>query len=123
MRLHARTAVIENGVVQLPDEAPWLAAAISELTAFPAVRATIRSTRPDEALAGAGSARRRTRGIDYRRRLDDQGLLRLERKRHRSAPGHCLRPDFVIRCVLRGETSAARNQKGVKTAAPPARAV
>ncbi len=35
MRLHAKSAVIENGFVWLPAEAPWLADYVSELTAFP----------------------------------------------------------------------------------------
>jgi predicted phage terminase large subunit-like protein len=38
MRLHAQTAEIENGFVFLPDEAPWLADYLAELTAFPAGR-------------------------------------------------------------------------------------
>ncbi len=38
MRLQARTAVIENGFVQPPAEAPWLADDLAELTAFPASR-------------------------------------------------------------------------------------
>src|SRR6516165_8406778 len=35
MRLHAQTAMIENGFVHLPDAAPWLAAYLHELTTFP----------------------------------------------------------------------------------------
>jgi predicted phage terminase large subunit-like protein len=35
MRLHAQTAMIENGFVHLPAEAPWLAEYLHELTAFP----------------------------------------------------------------------------------------
>ena len=35
MRLHAQTAMIENGFVHLPDQAPWLAPYLAELTAFP----------------------------------------------------------------------------------------
>jgi predicted phage terminase large subunit-like protein len=35
MRMHAQTAMIENGFVHLPDNAPWLAAYLHELTAFP----------------------------------------------------------------------------------------
>jgi hypothetical protein len=35
MRLHAQTAMIENGFVHLPEEAPWLAPYLAELTAFP----------------------------------------------------------------------------------------
>jgi predicted phage terminase large subunit-like protein len=38
MRLHAETATIENGFVWLPDEAPWLADYLAELTVFPAGR-------------------------------------------------------------------------------------
>jgi hypothetical protein len=38
MRLHAQSAVIENGFVWLPEEAPWLADYLAELTAFPAGR-------------------------------------------------------------------------------------
>ena len=35
MRLHAQTAIIENGFVSLPKEAPWLAEYLHELTTFP----------------------------------------------------------------------------------------
>ncbi len=35
MRLHAQTAMIENGFVHLPAEAPWLAEYLHELTTFP----------------------------------------------------------------------------------------
>jgi len=35
MRLHAQTAMIENGFVHLPDAASWLAAYLHELTSFP----------------------------------------------------------------------------------------
>ena len=35
MRLHAQTAMIENGFVHLPTAAPWLAAYRHEVTTFP----------------------------------------------------------------------------------------
>ena len=35
MRMHAQTAMIENGFVHLPAEAPWLAEYLHELTTFP----------------------------------------------------------------------------------------
>jgi hypothetical protein len=35
MRMHAQTAMIENGFVYLPDMAPWLSAYLHELTTFP----------------------------------------------------------------------------------------
>ncbi len=62
MRLHAQTATIENGIVDLPETAHWLADHLYELTMFPApAGTTTRSTRP----------RRRSRGqrLD---RLDGQ---------------------------------------------------
>jgi predicted phage terminase large subunit-like protein len=35
MRLHAQTAMIENGFVHLPEAAAWLAEYIHEITVFP----------------------------------------------------------------------------------------
>jgi predicted phage terminase large subunit-like protein len=35
MRLHAQTAVIENGFVHIPETAPWLAEYLGEMTVFP----------------------------------------------------------------------------------------
>ena len=35
MRMHAQTAMIENGFVHLPNAAPWLAAYLHEVTTFP----------------------------------------------------------------------------------------
>jgi hypothetical protein len=35
MRLHAQTAMIENGFVHLPNPVPWLAAYLHEITTFP----------------------------------------------------------------------------------------
>jgi predicted phage terminase large subunit-like protein len=35
MRLHAQTAIIENGFVHLPETAPWLAEYLHEMTIFP----------------------------------------------------------------------------------------
>ena len=35
MRLHAQTALIENGFVHLPETAPWLAEYLHEITTFP----------------------------------------------------------------------------------------
>ena len=35
MRMHAQTAMIENGFVHVPDTAPWLAAYLHELASFP----------------------------------------------------------------------------------------
>jgi hypothetical protein len=35
MRLHAQTAMIENGFVHVPEAAPWLAEYLHELSVFP----------------------------------------------------------------------------------------
>ena len=35
MRLHAQTAMIENGFVRIPETAPWLAEYLHDLTVFP----------------------------------------------------------------------------------------
>jgi predicted phage terminase large subunit-like protein len=35
MRLHAQTAVIENGFVHIPETAPWVAEYLHEMTVFP----------------------------------------------------------------------------------------
>jgi len=35
MRMHAQTAMIENGFVRVPESAPWLAQYLQELTVFP----------------------------------------------------------------------------------------
>jgi hypothetical protein len=35
MRLHAQTAMIENGFVYIPQNAPWLAEYLHEMTVFP----------------------------------------------------------------------------------------
>jgi predicted phage terminase large subunit-like protein len=35
MRMHAQTAIIENGFVRVPEKAPWLAQYLSEMTVFP----------------------------------------------------------------------------------------
>ena len=35
MRMHAQTAMIENGFVSLPGEAPWLVEYLHEMSVFP----------------------------------------------------------------------------------------
>ena len=35
MRMHAQTAMIENGFVSIPQSAPWLAEYLHEMTVFP----------------------------------------------------------------------------------------
>ena len=35
MRMHAQTAIIENGFVRIPEDAPWLAEYLHEMIVFP----------------------------------------------------------------------------------------
>ena len=35
MRMHAQTAMIENGFVRVPEKAPWLVEYLNEMTVFP----------------------------------------------------------------------------------------
>ena len=51
MRLHGQSAVIENGFVHLPTEAPWLAEYLRELTLFPAGRHDDQVNSTSQALA------------------------------------------------------------------------
>ena len=57
MRLHAQSAVIENGFVFVPEEAPWLADYLAELLAFPAGRHDDQVNSTAQFLAWAKNAR------------------------------------------------------------------
>ena len=71
MRLHAQSAVIENGFVWLPDEAPWLADAVAELTAFPMGRHDDQVDSTSQALAWARQRPSADGWIEYYRRLGE----------------------------------------------------
>ena len=71
MRLHAQSAVIENGFVHLPAEAPWLADYVAELTAFPAGRHDDQVDSTSQALVWARRRSSADEWIDFYRRLDD----------------------------------------------------
>ena len=58
MRMHAQTAMIENGFVYLPKEAAWLAEYLHELAVFPQGQAR-RPGRLDRADARLVQARQR----------------------------------------------------------------
>jgi predicted phage terminase large subunit-like protein len=75
MRMHAQTAMIENGFVHLPDAAPWLAPYLHEMTVFPHRQAR-RPSRFDRAAARLVQASQRpssNAGIFelYRRRAEE----------------------------------------------------
>jgi hypothetical protein len=59
MRMHAQTAMIENGFVHLPKEAGWRAEYLHELTIFPGGKHDdqVDSTAPAARLAQAGRPR------------------------------------------------------------------
>ena len=65
MRLHAQTAVIENGFVFVPEEAPWLADYLAELTTFPAGRHDDQVDSTAQALAWARRRPSTTGMIDF----------------------------------------------------------
>ena len=65
MRLHAQSAVIENGFLWLPAEAPWLADYVAELTAFPAARHDDQVDSTSQALAWARHRPATTGIIDF----------------------------------------------------------
>jgi len=46
MRMHSVTSTIENGLVHLPDNAPWLADYLNELKGFPRENSMTSATRP-----------------------------------------------------------------------------
>ena len=64
MRLHAQTAIIENGFVSLPKEAPWLAEYLHELTTFPKTKFDDQADSTAQALAWI-TASQRTRIFSY----------------------------------------------------------
>jgi predicted phage terminase large subunit-like protein len=53
MRLHAQTAIFENGHVFLPQQAPWLADYVAELTGFPGSKYDDQVDSTTQALANA----------------------------------------------------------------------
>ena len=61
MRLHAQTAAIENGLVHLPRDAPWLEGYVHELLTFPNGRHDDQVDSTAQALTGSGSAPRNPR--------------------------------------------------------------
>ena len=56
IRMHAQTAMIENGFMHLPDAARWLAQYLHELTSFPNGRYDDRSTRRRSRWTGSSAA-------------------------------------------------------------------
>ena len=69
MRLHAQTAMIENGFVHLPETAPWLELYLDELTTFPQGRHDDQVDSTAQALDWLKGAGREPGIIGYYRRL------------------------------------------------------
>ena len=75
MRLHAQTALFENGKVLLPKEAPWLHEYVAEITGFPGSR-------------HADQVDSTTQALDYLRQNDDGAIwARLAAKTRREERG------------------------------------
>jgi Terminase RNaseH-like domain len=88
MRLHAQTAMIENGFVHLPDTAPWLAQYLHELTVFPHGKHDDQVDSTAQMLdwfkQGAGPS-------------SDRGIFELYRQLAEEARGQHAAPDRLVR--------------------------
>jgi predicted phage terminase large subunit-like protein len=73
MRLHAQTAMIENGFVHLPKEAGWLAEYLHELTVFPHGRHDDQVDSTAQLLDWFKQAGREDGWMAYYRRLAERG--------------------------------------------------
>ena len=73
MRLYAQSATIENGFVFVPDEAPWLADYLAELTTFPAGRHDDQVDSTAQALAWSKRQPAEPGIIGYWRMLAEEG--------------------------------------------------
>lgn len=69
MRMHAQTAVIENGFVHFPKDAFWLADYVQELTSFPQSKFDDQVDSTAQALAWISEAGREPGIITYYREL------------------------------------------------------
>jgi phage terminase large subunit-like protein len=69
MRLHAQTAMIENGFVHIPEAAPWLAEYLHEMTVFPNRKYDDRSIPPRSFSTGS---KRRCRAGEYTNSPEDK---------------------------------------------------
>ena len=58
MRLHSVTSTMENGLMFLPEKAPWLEVYLHELVTFPGASSTIRPIRPPRRWTGPRSGGR-----------------------------------------------------------------
>jgi hypothetical protein len=88
MRLHAKTATIENGFVWLPREAPWLAEYLRELHAVPRRPARRPGRRDRPGVLAWIKSRPRAHGMAEHWRRMAVGAVRLvrsTRKRQRAA--------------------------------------
>jgi predicted phage terminase large subunit-like protein len=72
MRLVAQTAMIENGFVHLPEQAPWLAEYLHELTVFPQGRHDDQVDSTAQALDWIKQATDKAGVYEYYRRLAQQ---------------------------------------------------
>jgi predicted phage terminase large subunit-like protein len=105
MRMHAQTAMIENGFVHLPKAAPWLAAYLHELTVFP-------NGRHDDQVDSTAQL------LDwFKQPMPNQGIFDFYRKLAEEARGQRARADRPVR--LRAPPGISH----VQPVGSPARAV
>jgi predicted phage terminase large subunit-like protein len=72
MRMHAQTAVIENGFVHFPKKAPWLACYVDEMTSFPHGKFSDQVDSTSQALAWISEAGREPAILTYYRQFTDK---------------------------------------------------
>jgi predicted phage terminase large subunit-like protein len=74
MRMHAQTAMIENGFVHLPDKAPWLAEYLHEMSIFPNGKHDDQTDSTSQFLDWFKRASQEARAITYARMQLAAGL-------------------------------------------------
>ena len=107
MRLHAQTAMIENGFVHLPERAPWLAPYLHEMTAFP------RGKHDDQVDSTAQL-------LDWFKRpmMSNQGIFELYRMLAAEARGERASADPLVRLrAPRGTSHVGLLSGGVRAVA------
>ena len=84
MRMHAQTAMIENGFVHLPKEAPSVAENLHEVTTFPIAKNEDQADSTAQALAWIKEAGREPSAMQFCRQ-------ELERRQRERGPGPIVR--------------------------------
>jgi hypothetical protein len=106
MRMHAQTAVIENGFVHIPETAPWLAEYLHELAVFP------NGKHDDQADSTA-------RFLDwFKTPFAGQGIYEYYRRQHAAAEQRRKAQPAQTVSAIGSMEWAAEQEKARSTAAP-----